>query len=182
MADPKEAYPTSGDEPTSSEAYPTSQQVSAQPLTDEQLQQKMEGLRQQALMEMQTNPHAVIQRLRARNATQEQIAGLFANVGIDLPTGPAPGQTALPVQQIQPASVQYGAGAYTTPSGQAVLPTQQIQPAYVQHGPGAYATPSGAVGFPTTPIVAGAPPMSDEDILKGGMYVQPQQGTVARKQ
>ena len=121
--------------------------------TDEQLQQKMEGLRQQALMEMQTNPNAVMQRLRARGASDEQIAGLFSNVGINVPTGPTPGQTVLPTQQIQPASAQYGAGAYTTPSGQAVLPT--------------------------IPIVAGAPPPSDEDILKGGMYVQPQQGTMA---
>ena len=147
--------------------------------TDEQLQQKMEGLRQQALMEMQTNPNAVMQRLRARGASDEQIAGLFSNVGINFPTGPTPGQTVLPTQQIQPASAQYGAGAYTTPSGQAVLPTQQIQPASAQYGAGAYTTPSGQAVLPTIPIVAGAPPPSDEDILKGGMYVQPQQGTMA---
>jgi|TARA_R110002020_G_scaffold81727_2_gene202755 hypothetical protein len=118
--------------------------------TDEQLQQRMEGLRQQALMEMQTNPDAVKQRLRARGATEEQIAGLFANVGIKLPVSPQPGQ----VVSSQSAQTM------------AVPPVQYVQP----------------VAAPA-PQVAVAPqataPMSDEDILKGGMYVQPPQGTTA---
>jgi|TARA_R110001592_G_scaffold355645_1_gene656513 hypothetical protein len=141
----------------------------------------LEEMTRRARLEMQTNPQAVRQRLIARGATEEQVSGLFANLGFDLPAAPQTGQTVLPTQQIQPASAQYGEGAYTTPSGQTVLPTQQIRPASVVAGPGAQTLPSGQIAMPTVPIRAGAP-MTDEDILRGGMYVQPQQGVVAGKQ
>ena len=144
-------------------------------------QNNLEEMTRRARLEMQTNPQAVRQRLIARGATEEQVSGLFANLGFDLPAAPQTGQTVLPTQQIQPASAQYGEGAYTTPSGQTVLPTQQIRPASVVAGPGAQTLPSGQIAMPTVPIRAGAP-MTDEDILRGGMYVQPQQGVVAGKQ
>jgi hypothetical protein len=153
--------------------------------------QKLAELRRRAIEEMQTNATGVADRLRARGATEDQIAGLFKNVGVTYPRvdigqiqygqQPAGERTVLPTVNISPASAQYGEGAYTTPSGQTVLPTQQIQPASVVAGPGAQTLPSGQIAMPTVPIQAGAP-MTDEDILRGGMYVQPQQGVVAGKQ
>tara|TARA_R100000458_G_scaffold16164_1_gene13827 strand:- start:1873 stop:2433 length:561 start_codon:yes stop_codon:yes gene_type:complete len=186
MADPTAAYPTSDPEGTASqqEAYPTSQQE----LTEDQ---KLAELRRRAIEEMRNNPTAVAERLRARGANEDQIAGLFSNVGVTYPRvdigqieygqQPAGERTVLPTVNISPAYAQYGPGVTTLPSGQVAFPTTQIQPASVVAGPGAQTRSSGQIAMPTVPIQAGAP-MTDEDILKGGMYVQPQQGVVAGNQ
>ena len=158
-------------------------------------QRKLEELRRRAIEEMRNNPTAVAERLRARGATEDQIAGLFANVGVRYPrvdvgqiqfgqqaqvasAQPAPATTVLPTIPIQPASVTHGAGAYTDPSGSVVMPTTRIVPASVTHGAGVYTDPSGSVVMPETQIRAGTP-MTDDQLLRGNMYVSPPTGTVA---
>ena len=158
-------------------------------------QRQWDELRQRAIAEMRNNPTAVAERLRARGATEDQIAGLFENVGVRYPrvdvgqiqygqqaqvaaAQPGPAPTVLPTIPIQPASVAYGAGAYTDPSGSVVMPTTPIVPASVQYGAGAQTLPSGTVAMPETQIRAGTP-MTDDQLLRGNMYVSPPTGTVA---
>lgn len=181
----------------------------AEERSTEEIEADLSDKVQQAIEAMKNDPNAVVQRLRARGATDEQIESVFKSANVDSPiaSGPAPGQVVVPTQQIQPATVQHGPGASYNPQGQVVYPTQQVVGELPRN-------PAGQVVYPTQQIVgtlpapapvqptqAGIAPMTDaevasygalaqpapvqptaDDVLRGGMYVQPQQGIITGKQ
>lgn len=54
-------------------------------MTDAQLQANLEKQRQQAITEMQANPTAVAERMRAAGASEDDIASVFQRAGVSYP-------------------------------------------------------------------------------------------------
>ena len=85
-------------------------------MADESLEQhQLQELRRRAILEIRANPPAYAERLRARGATEEQVAGILGNVGVDYS------------QALQPTQGPFAEQA-PTPGYMAMAPTRTEQP------------------------------------------------------